>query len=136
MIKKNQTSVYNMNYHLVLVTKYRKVIFDTEDLQNDMKKLLIDYSKKHNIELESIEVMPDHVHMLISFPPKLSASEVVKILKGASARSWFNLHPETKSKLWKGHLWHRSYYIGTLGDMSKKVVTEYIKNQQKEPPVS
>ena len=74
--------------------------------------------------------MPDHVHLLISFKPKYSPSNVVKALKGASARLFFQNHPEIKNnKLWGGHLWSHTYYMGTLGNMSKETVEKYIKNQ-------
>jgi putative transposase len=69
---------------------------------------------------------------VFTFKPKLAPADVVKILKGSSARLWFTAHPETKRKLWGGHLWSPSYYIGTLGEMSKQVVEEYINNQRTE----
>lgn len=64
--------------------------------------------------------MPDHVYMLISFKPKYAASNVVKALKGHSAKIFFKNHPEIKAdKLWGGHLWSHSYYMSTLGNMDK-----------------
>lgn len=75
--------------------------------------------------------MPDHVHLLVSFPPKYSISDVVKKLKGASARHWFIQYPESKKLLWKGHLWHSSYFVSTTGNVSTNIVSDYIKNQKK-----
>ena len=104
--------VYNFHFHLVWCTKYRKPVFTNSQL------------------VEEMEVMPDHVHLLVSFKPKYSASNVVKALKGASARLFFQNHPEIKNnKLWGGHLWSHSYYMGTLGNMSKETVEKYIQNQ-------
>lgn len=122
--------VYNCNYHLILVTKYRKEIFDTNEKVQYMINLLKYIASLNQIDIKEIEVMPDHIHLLISFPPRLSITNVVKALKGASARKWFKQYPETKQLLWNGHLWSRSYYIGTVGNMSKDVVKKYIQNQR------
>lgn len=81
-----------------------------------------------------MEVMPDHIHLLISFPPNFTPSSVVKSFKGGSSREWFKLHPETKSLLWKGHLWSGSFFMSTLGNMSKDIVATYINEQQNEEP--
>lgn len=124
--------VYNFHYHLVWATKYRREIFTTPELVADMLKILQTTANDNEITVEQAEVMPDHVHMLLSFKPKYAPANVVKILKGASARTWFVTHPETKKILWGGHLWSPSYYMGTLGDMSKETVANYIQNQRTE----
>lgn len=122
--------VYNFHFHLVWCTKYRKSIFTNPQLVEEMKNLLKKIADLNEVTIEEMEVMPDHVHLLISFKPKYSPSNVVKALKGASARLFFQNHPEIKNnKLWGGHLWSHSYYIGTLGNMSKETVEKYIKNQ-------
>ena len=122
--------VYNCHYHLIWVTKYRKQIFIDNDKCQAMIDLLTKIAKLNNITIEEIEVMPEHIHLMISFPPKLSITNVVKAFKGGSARLWFKKYPETKALLWGGHLWSRSYYIGTVGDMSNEVVKRYIQNQR------
>ena len=76
--------------------------------------------------------MPDHIHLLVSFKPKYAPANVVKALNGVSARAWFKQYPETKSKLWGGHLWTSSYFMSTLSDMSKETVAHYIENQRPE----
>lgn len=132
MIVKTRTNVYDFNFHLVWVTKYRKPVFDTKKKSNDMETILKSISDMHDIVIQEIEVMPDHIHMLISFNPKHAPSSIVKTLKGKSARHWFKLHPETKNQLWGGHLWSPSYFMSTLGNMSKHTVEQYIQNQLKE----
>lgn len=134
MIKKNRTSVYNVLYHLVFVTKYRKKIFDENYKQEQMKNILIDYCNNHNICIDDLEIMSDHIHMIISFEPKYSISTIVKMIKGSSARLWFKENPEDKNKLYKGHLWTNSYYIGTIGDVSKEIILNYVKNQKNRSP--
>ena len=73
--------VYNFHYHLIWVTKYRQKIFTTPELVNEMKEILLTQASLSEITVETMEVMPDHVHMLISFKPKYAASNVVKALK-------------------------------------------------------
>ncbi len=129
-----RTCVYDFHFHLVFVTKYRKSIFNTVKKQNELKDLLISFSKKNGTEIEAIEIMDDHVHLVISFPPKLAPSSIVKSFKGASAREWFKLHPEDKRKLYKGHLWSPSFSMWTVGVVSKETVMEYVQNQHTKEP--
>ena len=132
MIVKTRTNVYDFNFHLVWVTKYRKEIFTTIEKQNAMQDMLTHICDEHDIVIQSLQVMPDHIHMLISFNPKHAASNIVKTLKGKSARRWFKAYPETKAMLWGGHLWTPSYFMSTVGSMSKETVKKYIENQLTE----
>lgn len=132
MLKKQRTNVYDFNFHLVWVTKYRKAIFTSDGLASDMKNILKNISTENGVKIQKMEVMPDHVHLLISFPPNKTPSSVVKSFKGTSARLWFKKHPETKKKLWGGHLWSSSFFMSTLGNISKNVVEQYIENQLKD----
>lgn len=122
--------VYNFHYHLIWVTKYRNKIFTTPGLVQEMKDILLRIAEVSEVTVETMEVMPDHVHMLISFKPKYAPTDVVKNLKGASARLFFKAHPEIKTKrMWGGKLWSNSYFMSTLGNMSRDVVERYIQNQ-------
>lgn len=132
MIIKTRTNVYDFNFHLVWVTKYRASVFDTDLKRNEMKRILQNISNRYDITIQEIEVMPDHIHMLLSFNPKHAPSSIVKTLKGRSAREWFQQFPETKQQLWNGHLWSPSFFMSTLGNMSKDVVAQYIQNQLTE----
>ena len=97
-----------------------------------MKDILKNIAKNKNVIIEHIEVMPDHVHMMISFKPDVAPSNVVKSLKGTSAREWFKLHPETQKLLWGGHLWSSSFFMSTVGNVSKEIVASYIENQMQK----
>lgn len=122
--------IYNFHYHLIWVTKYRQEVFTTPELTDEMKDILWKLSTKIDVLIEEMEVMPDHIHLLVSFKPKYAPTDVVKALKGHSARQFFVNHPEIRdAKLWGGHLWSHSYYMSTFGNMSKEVVTQYIRNQ-------
>lgn len=122
--------VYNFHFHLIWVTKYRQPVFTTPELVEEMKGILLAEAQMIGVTVEEAEVMPDHVHLLISFKPKMAASNVVKSLKGHSARVFFSRHPEIRDKkLWGGHLWSHSYYMSTVGNMSRETIEVYIRNQ-------
>ena len=127
-------AVYDFHFHLVFVTKYRKFIFDTNEKQEELKTLLSSFAEKNGSTIESVEVMPDYVHLILSFPPKFAPSSIVKSFKGAAAREWFKLHPEDKQKLYKGHLWAPSFFMQTVGAVSQEAVVKYIENQLTNEP--
>lgn len=129
MIKHERTNVYYFNFHLVWATKYRKQVFTTDEKSSAMKKILKDIAERNGIEIANMEVMPDRVHMMISFPPKMTPASVVKSFKGGSAKQWFIQFPNIKKQLWGGHLWSPSYFMSTLGNVSKEVVAQYIDSQ-------
>lgn len=123
--------IYNFHYHLIWVTKYRNKTFTTDALANEMKEILSGIAEANKIVIENMEVMPDHVHMLISFPPSKAPPSAIKALKGRSAYMFLKRHPEIRqSQYWGGHLWSPSYYMSTLGNMSKDVVERYINDQK------
>ena len=122
--------VYNTNYHIIWVTKYRNACFTTPELVNEMKSILLDVAKIADITIQEMEVMTDHIHILCSFKPKYSITDIVKNLKGSSARIFLKAHPEIReSQFWSSKLWSSSYYVGTVGNMSKETVKQYILNQ-------
>ena len=125
--------VYNFHFHLIWVTKYRCPAFTTPELVQDMKDILNKVAELNDITIETMEVMPDHIHLLISFKPKHAPTNIVKAFKGGSARLFFSQHLEIKKKkFWSGHLWSPIYYMSTLGNMSKDVVEKYIQGQYKK----
>ena len=81
-----------------------------------------------------MEIVDDHVHMVISIPPKIAVSDVVKSFKGTSAREWFKLYLEDKLKLYKGHLWSPSFFVRTVGSVSENIILNYVKNQLNNEP--
>ena len=101
-INKNQLSygrgyVYSLQYHLVWCTKYRKkVLKDGIDLE--CKKMLQDLAEEYRFQILAMEVMPDHIHMLVDCRPQFYISDMIKIMKGNLARQMFLLHPELKKR--------------------------------------
>lgn len=123
--------VYNFHFHLIWVTKYRHKTFTTDELSNEMKEILWQVAEDNEIVIEKMEVMPDHVHVLISFPPSKAPTSAIKALKGRSAFIFLRRHPEIRrSQYWGGHLWSPGYYMSTLGNMSKETVEKYINDQK------
>ena len=126
--------VYNFHFHLIWCTKYRNQTFVTPELADEMKAILSEVAANNSVTIETMEVMPDHVHMMIGFPPSQSAANTVKALKGRSAALFLEAHPEIrKAQYWGGNLWSVGYYMGTCGNMSKDTVERYIKGQQTAP---
>lgn len=126
-----RTSVTDLNYHLVFVTKYRKVIFTTNEKQKILKGILQSIADYKGVTIQSMEIMDDHVYLLLTFPPKFAASDIVKSFKGASAREWFKAFPDDRKRLWKGHLWSNTYFLSTVGNVNKDIVKQYIEDQMK-----
>lgn len=131
MLINARTSVTDMNYQLVFVTKYRKQMFTTPELKNKLKTILQSIADYKGVTIQSMEVMSDHVQLLITFPPKFAASDVVKSIKGSSAREWFKAFPNDREKLWKGHLWSNTFFMCTIGNINEDAVKQYIDDQMK-----
>ena len=123
--------VYSLQYHIVWTTKYRKTIFIGK-IEEDIKKYLLETLKSLDMNIIAMEVMPDHIHLLVDCKPQLRLSDAIKILKGNTARWLFLKHPEIKKQLWNGHLWNPSYFVATVSDRSIQQVTDYINSQKTE----
>ena len=123
--------VYSLQYHIVWCTKYRRKVL-TAGADEDCKQLLLDLAEEYSFRIPAMEVMPDHVHVLIDAKPQFYISDMVKIMKGTLARRLFLLHPEMKEKLWGGHLWNPSYCVVTVSDRSREQVEEYIRSQKEK----
>lgn len=121
--------VYSLQYHIVWTTKYRKSVF-IGSIEQDVKHYLLETLKSLDMDIMAMEVMPDHIHLLVNCKPQLRLSDAIKILKGNIARWLFLNHPEIKNQLWGGHLWNPSYFVATVSDRSLKQATDYINSQK------
>ena len=127
--KSTQNAVYEINYHFVWSTKYRKPVL-VPPIDGALKEIFVQTAKEHGYELLGMEVMPDHVHLFLSAPPAVSPAVIAKVLKGTSARRLFMAFPDLKRQLWGGHLWNPSYYVGTAGHVSAETIKRYIEEQK------
>ncbi len=97
--------------------KYRKKIFDREEVRRRAEQLIREISEDYGFEVIEMEIAIEHVHILLSFPPSRSIGEVVRIInKSKSARVLFREFPFLKKKLWSGELWEDGYFAWTIGD--------------------
>lgn len=131
MLKRTRSAIHRTEYHLVFHTKYRKRIFQARIAQK-AGEILKTTALKRNWEVQELEVMPDHVHILISIPPQETISRVVKQLKGVSSYCLFREFPDLFNELRKGHLWAPSYFVRSVGNVTIGTVKKYIKEQEKK----
>jgi len=129
IISKNTSAVFNIKFHLVWCSKYRLKVL-TGDVENRLMELLHEKAKLLDIEIETHEVMPDHVHLFLTCNnTNLSPNKIAAQLKGYTS---YQLRKEFKQLTTRMPcLWSRSYYIGTIGHISEETVKHYIKNQKK-----
>ena len=100
-------------------------------LKADIGKILRELCERKDIDIIEAELCPDHVHMLISIPPKHSVSEIMGYLKGKSSLIIFDRHANLKYKYGNRHFWCRGYFVDTVGK-NKNKIAEYIRNQLQE----
>ena len=129
----SRTCVYNIYYHLVWSTKYRKQIL-TGPITESLKDFFGEIALENGFLILQQEIMPDHVHLFISAHPKYAPGALVKKLKGISGKWLLMRYPELR-KIYRRHqLWNPSTYLGTAGDVSKAVIEKYIAAQKTHIP--
>ena len=120
-----------MQYHIVWVTKYRKPVLK-DGIDERVKQLLTDMQWEYNFRILAMEVMPDHIHLLLDCKPQFFISDMIKIFKGNIARRLFIEYPELKKQLWGGHLWNPSYFVATVSKRTREQVEAYISSQKEK----
>lgn len=129
----NHTS-WRYQYHVVFAPKYRRLAIYGE-IKVEMGKILRQLCKQKGIEITEAELCKDHVHMLISIPPKYSVSQIMGYLKGKSSLMIFDRHANLKYKYGSRYFWARGYFADTVG-RNKRRVAEYIRNQLTEDQIT
>lgn len=123
--------MWDCHAHLVFVTKYRHGAF-TDEILRDCEAIMRKVCEDFGCELREFNGEDDHVHLLVNFPPTVQPSRLVNSLKGVSSRRLRATHSEHLSRyLWGGHLWSRSYYVGTAGGAPLSVIADYVKSQRR-----
>ena len=112
---------------IVFAPKYRRLAIYREK-KVDIGKILRQLCQQKGIEIIEAELCPDHIHMLISIPPKYSVSQIMGYLKGKSSLMIFDRHANLKYKYGNRHFWSRGYFVDTVG-RNKKAIEKYIRNQ-------
>ena len=127
-------TTWRCRYHVVFAPKYRRLVIYNE-IKKNIGQILRELCKQKGIEIIEAEACPDHIHMLISIPPKYSVSQVMGYLKGKSSLMIFDRHANLKYKYGNRHFWARGYYVDTVG-RNKKQVQAYIANQLREDQIA
>ncbi len=122
--RKNAGSVFNLHLHMVWCPKYRKPVL-TGEVGNRLKTLLYDKAKTLNVEIEGLEIMPDHVHLFIAVPPTDAPQHYANQFKGYTSRVLRQEFEHLRTGL--PCLWSRSYYCASAGHVSADVINEYIE---------
>ena len=131
--KKGPHTVYDIQYHLVWVSKYRYHVLKGE-VAFRARELIRQTCEARNITILSGHVSKDHVHLHISSPPELAPSKIAQYVKGRSSRLIQQEFPHLRKRYWGKHLWARGYFCATIGKVTEKMIAAYIEQQEKSPP--
>ena len=125
--RRNAGATFSLKYHLVWCPKYRrKVLVPPYDAR--LREIIAEVAVEAEMTIHAVEVMPDHVHLFVEADPTLAVAEIVNRFKGRSSRLMRQEFPALRSRL--PTLWSRSYYAGSVGHVSAKVVEAYIAAQK------
>lgn len=130
-LKRNSNAVYLLNYHIILVVKYRRKVFDNDTIIERTKELMRKISAENDVEVINQECGDDHIHIMISTKPTLQLTKYINLLKGHSARA-LRKEFDFSEQLYGDSLWSDSYYIATCGNVSLDTLYNYIENQRKK----
>lgn len=122
--------VYSLQYHIVWCVKYRRKVLTTE-IENSLKEILYKIASDNDFEILECECNLDHIHLLVSCTPQHYIPNMLKALKGVSARLLMKQYGDIlKKQLWNGHLWNPSYFISSVSENSEEQVRKYIQSQK------
>lgn len=130
-LKRNANAVYLLNYHIILVVKYRKEIFTDDNIIERTKEIMRKISADNDIEIINQECGTDHIHLMVSTKPTANLTKYINLLKGHSARTLRKEFDFSKT-LYGDSLWSDSYYIASAGNVSVDTIYKYIDSQRKK----
>ena len=123
--------VYSIQYHIVWCVKYRYKVLNSK-IESKLLEILNKIAEDNNFNILEINGDLDHIHLLIECSPQHYIPNILKALKGVSARLLMKEFPSIKSKLWGGHLWNPSYFIATVSENTEEQIRNYIKSQKEK----
>ena len=133
-LRRTSHAIYDTKYHLVWTPKYRRWV-DRKDIRGRIEEIFQEIASNHHMEIDRIDVSPDHVHVFLSFPPRFSIAKVVGMFKSISASIVFKQYPEVRKelRLWRSNFWERDYFARTVGDeVTAEVIRKYIEYHKHE----
>jgi putative transposase len=125
--KSNNNVVYSSKYHVVWCPKYRRKVLE-DKIAKRCEQILRKVAAKHKAEIIALEIMPDHVHMLVEVDPQFGIHRLVKNLKGVSSHDLRKEFASLRSRL--PTLWTNSYFVSTVGGAPLSVIKQYVENQK------
>ena len=126
--KSNRNVVYSCKYHVVWCPKYRRKVLDGE-VSERLKELIAQRCGEINAEIIELEVMPDHVHLLMEIDPQFGINQAVRSIKGYTSHTLRKEFPPLKTRL--PTLWTNSYFVSTVGGAPLSAIKQYIENQER-----
>ncbi len=128
--RKTSHSVYDIKYHVVWITKYRKPVLSRE-VGKRLRELIRQVCTSMDIQIVKGHVSRDHVHMMVSVPPYVSVSDMMKRIKGRTSYKLLSEYRGLKKAFWGQHLWARGYFAASTGNVTDEVIKKYIEEQSK-----
>ena len=125
--RSNRNVVYSCKYHVVFCPKYRRSVL-VDGVDERLKQIVREVVTETRSDLIEMEVMPDHVHLLVEVDPQFGVHKLIKLVKGRSSRFLRQEFPRLRSRL--PTLWTNSYFVSTVGGSPRAVVQQYIENQK------
>ena len=131
MYRKGSHTIYDIKYHIVWITKYRKPVM-LGIVAERCREIIRQVCKESEVEIIKGHISKDHIHLFVSVPPTLSVSNLVQLLKGRSSRKLLQEDKNLQKQYWGQHLWARGYFVASSGNITDEMITEYIENQDIE----
>lgn len=128
-------TVFYHRYHIVWITKYRYKMLKGQ-LGMLIRDIIRQVCKEMGVKIIKGVISGDHVHMMVSIPPQLSVSDVVRRMKGRSSYKVQQEHPELKKRYWGRHFWGRGYFCTTSGNVTDDIILQYIQNHSEPTGIS
>ena len=130
--RKGSHTVYDIKYHIVWITKYRKAVLRGE-IGLRLRELIRQTCEAQEVYIVKGHVAVDHVHLLLSVPPNIAVSDLVQRLKGRSSRKMLDEFGELRRQFWGQHLWARGYFVASSGNVTDEIIAQYIQMQNEKP---
>ena len=130
--RKSSHTTYDIKYHLVWITKYRKPVL-TGEIAKRCRELIREICLSKEVEILKGHISKEHVHIFVSVPPHISVSSLMQSLKGKSSRKMMMEYKALSRTFWGRHIWARGYFVASSGNVTDEVIMQYIELQGKEP---
>ena len=126
--RKGSHCVYDLKYHIVWITKYRKPVLGKE-IGNRVRDLIRMICTSLDVEIVKGHISRDHVHLMVSVPPYVAVSRLVQRMKGLTSRKLLQENRGLNKAFWGRHLWGRGYFVASTGNVTEEIISRYIEEQ-------